>query len=179
MFMKQPSKSDLHLTIEISGKVPWKKEFIQNPAQINHKEIILIDLNGLWIQYLLAVLLETSSEYQTPNVCWILSFSVNVQLHCTGPPRVLTTNFTLELTQQSVLSHLEDFKPKSFSKLNILNPRGWGGGMGKAEAIRKHAVFKQPPQFWGAKKPQKDSQFPFIFLSTKTVQISSCWLPPP
>lgn len=63
--------------------------------------------------------------------------------------------------QQSVLSHLQDFKPKSFSKLNILNQ----GHTDKkkphtAEVVRKQ-YSNSPSNFEKqTNQPQKDSHFP-------------------
>lgn len=59
--MKHPRKRDAHLITEI--EVSRKQKLIKNPAQINSSKILLIDLNGLWIACLLAVLSETSSEH--------------------------------------------------------------------------------------------------------------------
>lgn len=66
--MKHMRKSDPYLVIEVEGKARWKKEFIQNLAQINYNRILPIDSNGLWIQYSLAVLSTTSGENSITNV---------------------------------------------------------------------------------------------------------------
>lgn len=130
MRMKHMRKSNPYLVIEIEGKAHWKKELIQNLAQINYHRILPIDSNGLWIQYSLAVPSTTSGENSITNVFWfiILSFSVyhSAPLHCslTG-----TSNQFYTCTRQSVLSHLEDFIPK----LSILNS-GEGGSRSHQEA---------------------------------------------
>lgn len=105
-----------------------------------------------------------------------LSFAVycSAPLHCS--PTSTYNQFYTWTCQQSALSHLGDFKPKSFSKLNILNPKGRGG---RAE-IRKHAVFKQSLQFQGANNTTTKG-FSVLHSSPSppgTVWVSACWLPP-
>ena len=84
-------------------------------------------------------------------------------MYCSAPLRCSPTStynqFYTWARQQSVLSHLEDFKPKSFSKLNILKPGGRQGG--KQKSLGSVQYSNSPSNFEKqTKQPQKDSQFP-------------------
>lgn len=65
--------------------------------------------------------------------------------------------------QQSVLSHLQDFKPKSFSKLNILNQGHTDTKKNPTQqkSLGSMQYSNSPSNFEKqTNQPQKDSQFP-------------------
>lgn len=106
----------------------------------------------------------------------VLSFLVycSAPLHCS--PTSTYNQFYTWTCQQSVLSHLGDFKPRSFSKLNILNPGGRGGRV----EIRRDCLNTACFLFQEANNTTTKgfSVFHSSPSPPGTVWVSACWLPP-
>lgn len=115
---------------EEKWSIPYKYKFKvwctgrRNTFKIQPKLITLIKSHWTWIQCLLATFSTTSNENPLTNSFWSTEFSVfwSAPVHCL--PAGTHNQFHTGTCQQSVLSHLGDFKPKPLSKLNILNPQG-------------------------------------------------------
>lgn len=148
MCMKHMRKSDPYLVIEVEGKARWKKEFIQNLAQINYNRILPVDSNGLWIQYSLAVLSTTSGENSITNVFWFITLIFSVPLSSTA----LLPHWYFQPILHLHSPAISGFPPGGFHtqvfKLSILYSRE-GGSRSHQDARR---IPKQALQFQEASK---------------------------